>query len=517
MIRVAAYCRVSTEHDDQINSFESQKKYFADYISKNENWQLYEIYADEGISGTSTRKRTQFLRMLNDAYDKKFDILLTKEISRFSRNTLDLIRYTRELKEFGIEVFFLSEGFSTMDPDAEFRLTLLGSNAQDEVRKTSARVKWGQQRQMERGVVFGRSMLGYDVKNGKMSINPDGSAIVRLIFHKYVNEKKGTSVIARELREAGLRTHSGQTKWSNTHIIKILKNEKYVGDLVQKKTITPDYLSHQKRANKGEEDMIRIENHHEPIIDRETWNQAQEMLKANNKNDSEENGHSNRYIFSGKIKCGECHKSFVGRQKTLRDGSKIRRWSCGKATNEGSSPYIDSTGNRLGCDVGKLIRDDDAVNMLQQALRALKIDKEKIVEDVFGLAVRAIQASTGLSENEEQDIQKRIESEELKKIKMLDLYISGEITKQEMSTLKTKYDEKISELKSKLQKLKDEDYGSKSVSIRENIEGSLTKLLDGNMVSETFYKNILDNVVVYKDRHIELQLNKLPHIFIYEE
>lgn len=517
MIRVAAYCRVSTEHDDQINSFESQKKYFADYISKNENWELYEIYADEGISGTSTRKRTQFLHMLNDAYDKKFDILLTKEISRFSRNTLDLIRYTRELKEFGIEVFFLSEGFSTMDPDAEFRLTLLGSNAQDEVRKTSTRVKWGQQRQMERGVVFGRSLLGYDVKDGNIFINPEEAETVRLIFYKYVNERKGTTVIARELREAGLRTHSGSSKWSNSHIVKILKNEKYCGDLVQKKTITPDYLSHQKRSNRGEEEMIKIENHHDPIIDRETWNQAQEILKTSNKNNGEDSGHSNRYIFSGKIRCGECGSSFVGRQKMSLDGSKIRRWSCGKATNEGSTPYIDSTGNRLGCDVGKLIRDDDAVNMLQQALRALKIDKEKIIEDVFDLAVRAIQTSTGLSENEEQDIQKRIESEESKKIKMLDLYISGEITKQEMSALKTKYDEKISALKAKLQKLKDDDHGTNSVSIRENIEGSLTKLLDGNMFSETFYKNILDNVVVYKDRHIELQLNRLPHIFIYEE
>ena len=196
LIKAAGYCRVSTAKDDQANSFESQQRYFKEYINRQPDWEFYEIYADEGITGTSTKKRTRFNQMINDAYMGKFNIIITKEVSRFSRNILDTISYTRELKALGVYVIFMNDGITTSDPDAELRLSIMGSLAQEESRKTSARVKWGQTRQMEQGVVSGRSMLGYDVKDGKMTVNPEGAEIVRLIFHKYGNEKKGTSVIA---------------------------------------------------------------------------------------------------------------------------------------------------------------------------------------------------------------------------------------------------------------------------------------------------------------------------------
>ena len=269
MIKVASYCRVSTDRDDQANSFESQQRYFKEYIDRQPDWELYQVYADEGITGTSTKKRAAFNRMIADAHLGKFHLILTKEVSRFSRNILDTITYTRELKALGVGVLFMNDGISTLEPDAELRLSIMGSIAQEESRKTSTRVKWGQTRRMEQGVVFGRSLLGYDVKDGCLTVNPEGAEIVRLIFYKYGVEKKGTTVIARELREAGYRTHSGNVKWSNTHIVKILKNEKYVGDLVQKKTITPDYLSHAKKYNHGEEEFVIIRDHHEPIIDRD--------------------------------------------------------------------------------------------------------------------------------------------------------------------------------------------------------------------------------------------------------
>ena len=250
MIKVASYCRVSTDSEDQANSFESQQRYFREYIERHPEWELYEVYADEGISGTSTKKRTQFNRMINDAYLGKFKLIITKEVSRFSRNLLDTIAYTRELKSLGIGVIFMNDGFTSLDPDSELRLSIMGSIAQEESRKTSTRVKWGQTRQMERGVVFGTSMLGYDVCDGKLTINPEGAEIVRLIFHKYAVEQKGTSIIARELREAGMKTYSGDVIWNSSHIVRILRNEKYVGDLVQKKTITLDYLTHAKKKNK---------------------------------------------------------------------------------------------------------------------------------------------------------------------------------------------------------------------------------------------------------------------------
>ena len=247
MIKVASYCRVSTDKDDQANSFEAQQRYFKEYIARQPDWELYEVYADEGITGTSTKKRTAFNRMIHDAHMGKFRLIITKEVSRFSRNILDTIAYTRELRRLGVGVLFMNDAINTLEPDAELRLSIMGSIAQEESRKTSSRVKWGQTRQMERGVVFGTSLLGYDVKDGQLIVNPEGAELVRLIFHKYGIEKKGTTVIARELREAGYKTCQGNAKWTNSQILKILRNEKYVGDLVQKKSFTPDYLTHDKK------------------------------------------------------------------------------------------------------------------------------------------------------------------------------------------------------------------------------------------------------------------------------
>ena len=186
--RVAAYCRVSTDNEDQANSFESQQRYFRQYIQHHPDWELFEIFADEGLSGTTTRKRKAFNRMIACAKNGELDLIITKEISRFARNTLDSISYTRELKQLGVGVIFMSDNINTLDGDAELRLAIMSSIAQEESRRTSERVKWGQRRQMEQGVVFGRSMLGYDVKNGQMTINAEGAEVVRLIFHKFVHQ-----------------------------------------------------------------------------------------------------------------------------------------------------------------------------------------------------------------------------------------------------------------------------------------------------------------------------------------
>ncbi len=246
--RVAAYCRVSTDNEDQASSFESQRKFFRRYIEQNPGWQLFAIFADEGISGTNTKRRKEFNRMIACAKNGDFDLIITKEISRFARNTLDSIFYTRDLKRHGVGVIFLNDNINTLDGDAELRLAIMSSIAQEESRKTSERVKWGQKRQMEQGVVFGRSMLGYDVKDGRMTINEEGAKIVRLIFHKFADEGKGTHVIARELKEEGILPMRAK-EWQNTVILRILRNEKYCGDLVQKNTYTPIfYLMKRKRT-----------------------------------------------------------------------------------------------------------------------------------------------------------------------------------------------------------------------------------------------------------------------------
>lgn len=271
MLQVAAYCRVSTDKEDQANSFEAQQRYFRDYIERQPDWVLQGIYADEGISGTSTRKRVEFNKMLHAAELGQIDLIVTKEVSRLTRNTVDALQITRDLRRRGVGVLFLNDSLDTRTNDGELRLTIMSSVAQDESRKTSERSKWGQTRSMEKGVVFGGSLLGYDVIGGKMTVNQEGAEVVRLIFHKYLQERKGCSTIARELREAGILSSKGNCLWSSATVTKILKNEKYCGDLIQKKTYTPDFLTHEKKYNHGKEPLVALKDHHEAIIDRETW------------------------------------------------------------------------------------------------------------------------------------------------------------------------------------------------------------------------------------------------------
>ena len=385
--RVAAYCRVSTDKEDQENSFDSQQRYFRQYIERNPDWELYEIFADEGITGTNTRKRKEFNRMVACAANGDFDLIITKEISRFARNTLDSIYYTRELKKHGVGVIFLNDNINTLDGDAELRLAIMSSIAQEESRRTSERVKWGQKRRMEQGVVFGRSMLGYDVKDGKMYINEEGAGIVRLIFHKFVDEGKGTHVIARELREEGVRPMRAK-EWQNTVILRILRNEKYCGDLVQKKTYTPDFLSHQKKYNRGQEEFVIIKDHHEPIISRELFDKANRILDLKSGSQNGKSKYSNRYPFSGKIKCGRCGAGYVARYKTRKDGSRYKAWRCYEAAAHGR-PHIDKAGNQAGC-FGESIRNEDAVYLLYLVCRELKIDRQKIADSLIKTIAAAV-------------------------------------------------------------------------------------------------------------------------------
>ena len=515
MIKVASYCRVSTDKDDQANSFESQQRYFRAYIDRQPEWELYQIYADEGITGTSTKKRAAFNQMIADARMGKFELILTKEVSRFSRNILDTIAYTRELKALGVGVLFMNDGISTLEPDAELRLSIMGSIAQEESRKTSSRVKWGQTRRMEQGVVFGRSLLGYDVKGGRLTVNPEGAELVRLIFHKYGVEKKGTTVIARELREAGYRTHRGGIRWNGSCIVKLLKNEKYVGDLIQKKTITPDYLTHAKKANHGEEELVIIRDHHQPIIGRELWGVVQEELKKRNRNGALGVGHSNRYRFSGKIKCGECGASFVSRQKKRKDGSSTRRWSCYTAVNEGGV-HVDSQGNRVGCDVGSALRDEVAMDMLRQALRTLRLDAGGLIDSVTAIALEAIRAGEQSGGERRESLELRLEQLNRKREAALDAFFSRDITREEMRRMTGRYDQEAAELRERLARTGARSESScEKAALRDDIRRRVAGLVNGEGDSEIFCKTILDHMVVHRNRRVEVRLNLLPQTWCF--
>lgn len=506
MIKAAVYCRVSTDKADQANSFEAQQRYFREYITANPDWELYEIYADEGVSGTGTKKRAAFNRMIADAHAGKFRLILTKEISRFSRNIVDTLTYTRELKAIGVAVEFMTDHINTMNSTDEMCLAFLAATAQEESRKTSGRVVWGQTRQMEKGVVFGRSLLGYDVKDGKLQIEPNGAETVRMIFQKYAVEQAATCEIARFLTREGYLSCRGSSKWSSNAVIRILKNEKYVGDLVQKKSYTPDYLSHDKRANKGQVPLICIQNHHEPIISREIWELARVRMHQNNKHGESGGGHSNRYVFSGKIKCGECGCGFVGRVRTLKDGTKVRRWSCKTAVSEGAK----------GCGVGKLVRDDDAMNMLKIAVRNLKTDTEYIISNVTALALEAVQAGESGAADEPKRLRFEIARIQQKKESAMDSCFSGDISKEDMQAMKRRYETQEKSLRERLEKAEERlRQGRGTAQLKKAIRDEVTALLNCETESEVFSKILIESLTVFKNRQIKLRLNHLPQVFCF--
>ena len=504
--RVAAYCRVSTDNEDQANSFESQQRYFRQYIDRNPDWELFEVFADEGITGTNTKKRKEFNRMIECAKRGDFDLIITKEISRFARNTLDSIYYTRDLKKHGVGVIFLNDNINTLDGDAELRLAIMSSIAQEESRKTSERVKWGQKRQMEQGVVFGRSMLGYDVKDGRMTVNEEGAEIVRLIFHKFVHEGKGTHVIARELREDGILPMRVK-EWRNTVILRMIRNEKYCGDLVQKKTYTPDFLSHEKKYNRGQEEFVIIKDHHEPIISRELFDEANRILDAKSLSQEGKAKHSNRYPFSGKIKCGCCGASYVARYKTRKDGSRYKSWRCQEAAKHGS-PHTDKAGNHVGC-TGITIRNEDAIHVMYLVTQSLKYDRDKIVHNLVSI-IRSIMAmdTSGMDTDK---IKNQIQAIEDRRAKLLDIYMSGDISKEEFTAARAKCDAEMEALQSVIDGIdKQGEMVQEQQELVQEITETIHELVRGIEYDDEFYRQILDKMVIVDKDHIDVYLNLLP-------
>lgn len=506
ILRVAAYARVSTDKEDQSNSLSSQRNYFAEFITNHENWKLSDVYYDEGISGTQTKKRTGFNQMIQDALNGELDLIITKEVCRFARNTVDTLSYTRQLKEAGVGVIFTIDNIDTRDSDGELRLTIMSSIAQEESRKTSERVRWGQKRQMEKGVVFGRDLLGYTVHNGKLSINEEEVPVVKAIFHKYVNEGKGTHVIARELMEEGMRPKR-IALWSNTVILRILRNEKYVGDLLQKKTYTPNYLTHAKKYNHGEEDMVYLKNHHEPIINRELWTRTQEELKRRSPSEEQKSKHSNRYWCSGKIRCAECGSRFVSRTKKLKNGEVYRAWRCHSAANHGALKK-DADGKNIGCD-NSSINERSLKTCMHYCITLVQGENDTLKKEILE-EISKLQKESA-NEMSSKKIQKKIEKLETKKRQSIDLMLEGLITKEDLKKQTDWYNEELESLNIQLaEALSKDKVQSRQVNDMEQYIKALDEIMDIGEHNELLYKEVLDYIEVHKGSILDIWLKCIP-------
>lgn len=312
--RVAAYARVSTDSDEQYSSYEAQVTYYTNFIQAKPNWEFVKVYADEGISGTSTKRRDDFKEMIESALEKKIDLIITKSISRFARNTLDTITYVRKLKAVGVEVYFEKENLWSLDDKTEFLLTIMASIAQEESRSISQNVTLGKRWSMKEGrVSFAyKNFLGYKKVDGKIVIDEEQAEIVRLIYRMFLKEGKTCSGIAEYLKSKGIPTPSGKnTNWTKNNIYSILRNEKYKGDALLQKTYTADYLEHKLVPNKGELPQYYVENNHPAIIEREIWEMVQTEMMRRSLLGAAYSGGS---VFVSKVICGDCRKLY-GKKK----------------------------------------------------------------------------------------------------------------------------------------------------------------------------------------------------------
>ena len=508
--RVAAYARVSTDTSDQLHSLSAQIKYFTEYISGHENWELVEVYYDEGITGTSVKKRDGFNRMIADCEDGKVDLLLTKEVSRFARNTVDTLNYTRRLSELNIGVVFMNDGIDTREKDGELRLTIMSSIAQEESRKISERVKWGIRRKMENGYVYGYShLLGYRVTNGQIEVIPEEAELVRHIFHKYVHEGKGSSIIANELNTEGYTSIRGAI-FRQDSVIRILKNEKYCGDLVQWKRYCTDFLSKRKFRNYGDNPdvpLITIRNHHEPIISREMFEAAQELLEKRGKNAREGRKYSQHYWHSSRVYCGKCGSAFG------ITGSKAVKNRCLRCINRskyGTEQKMNVNGVMVGCD-NKFITEKIINTCMKYVLEHIQAERTDIAEQLLA-DIKMIQQTTAVTDT--KPLREKIDQISEKKRNAVDLMLEGIISKDDLKAQVERYDAEIEQLTEQIANQSDiSRFHQKQLNaIRAYIE-QINQTEDMDTDSFEVYNSMLKKIVVYEDNTIDYYLNCVPFGF----
>lgn len=354
-LRVAAYCRVSTDDEEQLTSYEAQQTYYTDKIMTNRDWTMAGIFADEGITGTSARKRPEFLRMIRQCRQKKIDIILTKSISRFARNTVDCLNYIRVLRELGIAVIFEKENINTLEADSEILITMLGAFAQAESESISANVRWGKRQAMREGkshIQYNRLYAYEKGEDGNPKIIPEQAEVVRSIYDQYLT---GASLrmIKDRLESEQIPNGVGNIHWTLSSIRSILTNEKYCGDVLLQKTYVSDCISRKVIRNTGQIPMYLVQNHHEGIVDRKTFDAVQtEMARRNaGKSPSKKNAttgmtsYASKYALSERLVCGECG-TLYRRCTWSKQGKKRVVWRCVSRLDYGTkychhSPTLD--------------------------------------------------------------------------------------------------------------------------------------------------------------------------------
>ena len=513
---VAIYARVSTEHEAQLSALENQVQYYSNLLKLHPDWKLYSQYIDEGITGTSVKKRKSFLKMMEDAEKGCFDLIVTREVSRFARNTVDTLQETRKLKRMGIEVYFTEDNIWTMnDEDGELRLTLMATLAQNESKKTSMRVKAGQKVSFQNAVPYGTgNILGYDRVGKELIINPEQAETVRMIYDLYLSGM-GLSKIQHELEKRGRLTSTGLSRWHATTVSQTLRNPFYCGTIVYRKEYVPDYLEQKSKKNRGEVEQIVVEGKHTPIVTKEEFSQVQERICNQTTKVMAGRRYGVKpveYVWCKKLRCTCGHRYNRRAWTSVRQGTRKYCYQCYSQKMTGTIVSRQKKGLSIEgiCD-SPIIPEWKLETMLQMLMNLFLSDRKRVLQIANSLL------EENLEDEMNKELRARLKKQERqlailkdKQERLVDLRLNDEITKEKFHERNVELTDRIDKLSTELEEIRKEE-----VLTREDVDRKLELLkytleqdfsFTNARIPDTIIDAFVKEVIPYED-HFVWRLN----------
>ena len=490
-LRVTFYARVSSEKDEQLNSLDNQISYYREFIKKNANWEFVEGYIDEGLSGMSTKKRENFHNMISDAKAGLFDLVITKEITRFARNTLDSIQYTRDLLSCGVGVFFQNDNINTLDEDSELRLTIMSGIAQDELRKLSSRIKFGHQEAIKKNVVLGNSRIfGYRKDNKRLVIDEKEAEMVRELFSLYATDKYSMKQIEDIFWNKGYRNNNGKRICHST-MSNTISNPKYKGYYVGNKVKIIDMFTKKQKFLPPEEWVMFKDETGQivpAIVSEELWEQANAVLKRRSrdvKNRQNQCNHPN--LLTGKMYCSHCGKLYYRKDSKDRKGNTLSRWICSGKINNGTDSCPSFT-----------IYEEEIKEILYDVFKDTAEDAKLIIEEYTNLYAEMITKDT--SSFDLQKLKDRLDLLSKKKSKLLEYNIAGQISDRDFVEMNKQISEESAEIYSTIQEMENEINSKAGFKEKiEQIKSILAKAeadASKEMIDSAFVNKYIDKIYV---------------------
>ena len=490
-LRVTFYARVSSDKDEQLNSLDNQISYYRDFIKKNANWEFVDGYIDEGLSGISTKKRENFNNMISDAKAGLFDLVITKEITRFARNTLDSIKYTRDLISYGVGVFFQNDNINTLDEDSELRLTLMSGIAQDELRKLSSRIRFGHQEAIKKNVVLGNSRIfGYRKDNKRLIIDEKEAEMVRELFTLYATDKYSMKQIEDIFWDKGYRNNNGK-KICHSTMSNTISNPKYKGYYVGNKVKIVDMFTKKQEFLPPEQWVMFKDETGEivpAIVSEELWEQANAVLKRRSrdvKNRQNQCNHPN--LLTGKMYCTHCGKLYYRKDSKDRKGNVLSRWICSGKINNGADSCPSFT-----------IYEEEIKELLYKVFKDTAEDAKLIIEEYTNLY--AEMTAKDISSGELQKLKDRLELLSKKKSKLLEYNIAGEISDREFVEMNRQISEESADIYSAVEEIENEinsrsGYKQKIEEIKSILQKAESEA-SSKMIDSAFVNKYIDKIFV---------------------